>query len=110
MKSKFSPKFTIVTPYPMMFSEEDLKCVELEIIDTLVSDEETYSKKLSESSGNLIDDGIRILAELISLQRAQDSEWLQQKKQELENIWKIEPTQDQDTAQPSTVDPIFPRD
>lgn len=106
MKSKFSPKFTIVTPYPMMFSAEDLKCVELEIIDTLVEDKTASFKHLPSISDDSFSHTLKALAE------EEEPQWLKQTKQQLEALWAIEMNSDQDRGSPwtSAADPIFPRD
>lgn len=106
MKSKFSPKFTIVTPYPMMFSAEDLKYVELEIIDTLVDTETASFKHLPSMSDHTLSHPLTTLAE------EEEPQWLKQTKQQLETLWKIEMNLDQDrgSSWTSAADPIFPRD
>ena len=109
MNSKFSPKFTIVTPYPMMFAEEDLKCIELDIINTLMSDD-TYAPP--ESPEHLCHEALTTFADLGSPLWAEEPEWLQQTKQYLDYLWEIDITSEQETGSiwPSTVDPIFPRE
>lgn len=71
MTSKFSPKFTLVTPYPMMFSSADLRHIELEILHVILPDEVSCRRHLSD------------------LSHVHDSEWLHLSKHELELSWKI---------------------
>ena len=71
MKPKFSPKFTIVTAYPMMFSAADLKYVELAMLHTILADTSPHPWDPSDSS-------------------RMESEWLHMSRQQLEHIWKIE--------------------
>ena len=88
MSHKFSPKFTIATAYPMMFSSDDLRHVEMEMLHVIFAD--------SESSYNLTDpanahyfDTIETPTEL--------SRWSHKVKQrmsrllQLERIWEIGP-------------------
>ena len=96
-----------------MFSAEDLKCVESEIIDILIKDETAYFSHLPPLSGNSLPNDLIASAEFNSLAELEkEPQWLQQTKQELEALWNIESDidQDKDSPQPSTADPISPKE
>ncbi|MEM6255960.1 MAG: hypothetical protein AAF821_23865 [Cyanobacteria bacterium P01_D01_bin.156] len=111
MKSKFSPKFTIVTPYLMMFSVEDLKCVELEVINILFEEETTSPQHVGYSIEHDLPINILSKSESDALLE-KESGWLQQLKQQLESLLEIEVDLDkgQDTPWSSAGDPILPLD
>lgn len=112
MNSKFSPKFTIVTSYPMMFAAADLKCLESELASMLMQDGSAYSDSLSMSSEHGLYDVLAYTDGLAAPRWKQESKWLQQTKQYLEYLWHIDVLLDQDPTSiwPSAVDPILPKD
>lgn len=90
MTYKFSPKFAIITAYPMMFSSADLKYVELDMIHAIISDEIPHFKESSESSSTDYFDTLEITIEFHNLLRNRESEWLHVSRQQLEYIWEME--------------------
>lgn len=86
MSHKFSPKFTIATAYPMMFSSDDLRHVEIEMLHAIFADSESSCNLADPASAHYFDT-IETPTELYR--------WSQNDKQrmrrllQLERLWEI---------------------
>ena len=90
MSTKFSPKFTIATAYPMMFSSDDLKYIETEML-YIIDDKTRSYRQLSETSHSELLETDKTVADWhgsikgISHPEISIYQWL-------ENLWKIQPS------------------
>ena len=90
MSSKFYPKFTIATAYPMMFSSGDLKHIESDMLQVIFSESNSAARNLSEPSSSYFFDTIETPTELYRWVQNTESQRLHQLRQ-LERLWQIEP-------------------
>ena len=98
MSPRFSPKFTIATAYPMMFSSADLKHIETETRRALLSDSVSSLLPASEPCNRVFLDSIETPTELYRWVTKRKSErlWtLSQIKHPWENDPEESPKEDQ---------------
>ena len=85
MSSKFSPKFTIATAYPMMFSSADLKHIESEMLCAISTN--STPRDSVEPSNTALFDAIETPTDFYAWTRDNESQRLQTLRQ-LERLWQ----------------------
>ena len=90
MSTKFSPKFTIATAYPMMFSSDDLKYIESEAL-YIIGDKACSYLQLPETSHTGPLEADEIEANWHTLRKGISPQEISV-YQRLENLWKVQPS------------------
>lgn len=87
MSSKFSPKFTIATAYPMMYSSSDLKYIESEMLHSISTDAASSRWEASEPSNYAFLDTIETPTDCYRWVKHAESQRSHTLRQ-LERIWQ----------------------
>ena len=86
MSYKFSPKFTITTAYPMMFSSDDLRYIETEMLHAIFADSESVN--LADPASAHYFETIETPTELYRSVKRDESQRMH-RLQRLERLWEI---------------------
>jgi hypothetical protein len=87
MSSKFSPKFTIATAYPMMYSSSDLKYIESDMLDMISADTTSSPSEPLEASHHSFWDAIETATDFYAWVKHDESR-RQHTLKRLESLWK----------------------